>query len=197
MSMESPSNIFAQLFGDESFDHRLGFAVGAFTNMAVPDYAHLIDHHNSGPGPDAVALPNSEVIVLYHRKFNAQTRGRVFHPIQRFLPGKFRRVDTDDGQSGRTVIVMPNPQLRDVVSTVDSAISPKLDQDDSAPEAPYGERFAVDPVISRKIRCRLSTGQRRAGARPSRPKHQCQSESRCNSREAYHIILLISSASFE
>jgi len=66
---------------------------------------------------------------------------------------------------------MPNPQLRDDVSTVASPISPKLDQDYSAPEARDGERFAVDPVIGGEIRCRFSIGQRRAGARPSRPKH--------------------------
>ena len=64
-------------------------------------------------------------------------------------------MDADDGQPGLFILIMPTPQLRDDVSTVDSAIGPKLDQDHPAFEACDGERFAVDPVFAGEIGRRL------------------------------------------
>ena len=121
-------------------------------------------------------MPYIEIVVLHHGKFNAETGAGVFYFGQRFLPGKFRRVDADDGQASWFVLIMPTPQLRDDVSTVDSAIGPKLDQDNPAFEGCDGERFAVDPVFAGEFRRRRAVGKRRAGARPSRPKRQRKNE---------------------
>ena len=174
----SPRYSRAPLFTDKLFDRRFGYAVGAFANMAVTNYALFVDQHDGWPSPDAVAVPNVKVVILHHRELDTETRGRFLHFGQGFFPGKFRRMDADDGQPGLFELIMPTPQLRDDVSTVDSAIGPKLDENNSPFEARDVERFTVDPVFAGELGSRCAVGERRAGTRPSRPKRQGENESR-------------------
>ena len=78
----------------------------------------------------------------------------VLHFVEGLLPGKLRRVDADDGQTGLLILIMPTPQLRDDVFTIDSAIGPEFHQDDSAFKARDGQRLAVDPIDTGDVGCR-------------------------------------------
>ena len=67
-----------------------------------------------GPGPDAVAVPDRETLVLYHRETNPETQGRGLYLIERLLPKKFRRVNADNRQSGLCKLFMPSAQIENV-----------------------------------------------------------------------------------
>ena len=78
-------------------------------------------------------------------------------------------MDTNYGQAGAFIFVMPTPQLRDNIAAVNSAIGPKVHQHDAPFELANGERLAVDPVLPGDIRGGGTVGDRSAGSGPDRP----------------------------
>lgn len=150
-------------------DDRFSHPVGAFADLAVADDALFVDHDNRWPGPDFVALPIVEVIVLHDGKFDAQPGDCLSDFVERLFPGKFRRMDTDNRQPQGMVLIMPRPQLRDDVATIDSPVGPKFDQDHSTLQTGYGERFAIEPVDAGKLRSLLARSNAQARFWPEQP----------------------------
>lgn len=61
-------------------------------------------------------------------------------------------MDSNDGQTGLFVGIMPTPQLRNDIAAVDSAKSPEFDQDDSSLQSADSERLAVEPILTNEFR---------------------------------------------
>ena len=78
-------------------------------------------------------------------------------------------MDANDSEASRLVFIMPTPQLRDDVSTVDSTIGPKFYQYHTAPESSDGERLAVQPIFAGEIGRRRAVGDRHSRPRPDKP----------------------------
>src|SRR5207245_1696435 len=62
------------------------------------------------------------------------------------LEPELRRVDPDDLQSGRAIVLPPGLQMRERPQAVDAGIRPEVDQHDFAPELLDRERFRIEPV---------------------------------------------------
>jgi hypothetical protein len=65
-------------------------------------------------------------------------------------------VDADNRESLFLVFVIPIPQLRNDIFTVDSTIGPKFDQDNTTSQVTDTERFAVEPRPTGNVRRSLS-----------------------------------------
>src|SRR5437879_4100034 len=134
--------------------HRLGRVVLALADVLVADDPLAIQEDRRGPGPNAPALPDRVLVVLYHRVPDPQLLRGVYHALVRLLPEELRAVHADDHESVLLVPFVPAPQLRDHVPAVDSAEGPELDQHDPAAQARRAQRPAVDPAFSRDLRRR-------------------------------------------
>jgi hypothetical protein len=106
---------------------------------------------------------------LHYRIFDIELCCGFFDARQRSFPEKFRRMNTDDGLTGRLVFVMPFPQLGDSISAVDSAIRPEFNQNDAALQLDEGKRFAVDPTFPGEFGRKFCWPDRRAEPRPGDP----------------------------
>ena len=85
-------------------------------------------------------------------------------------------MNANDGQTGGFVFNMPTPQLRDDITTVNSAMCPKLDQNYAAFQSVDRQWPAVDPGFTHDIGCGLadSDGGSADGHEPERPQDQCK-----------------------
>src|SRR5437016_195681 len=150
-------------FCEKPPNHRLGRVVLALADVLVADDPLAIQEDRRGPGPNAPALPDRVLVVLYHRVPDPQLLRGVYHALVRLLPEELRAVHADDHESVLLVPFVPAPPLRAHVPAVDSAEGPELDQHDPAAQARCGQRPAVDPAVSRDLRPRRPGPPRPAG----------------------------------
>lgn len=100
-----------------------------------------------GPVPGTVSFPRGKAVIDGHGIGNPQFLTCRLHLIQRSLPRKFRRVDTDNYQALRLKAFMPIRQLRDRMYAVNSAVGPKLHEDDLATKIGDPKGWRIDPDL--------------------------------------------------
>jgi hypothetical protein len=94
--------------------------------MLADDLALGINEHQGRPGPDRVAFPDIEIVVVDDRVADFISEYRLTHAARGLLCGEFGRVDTDHHHL-RGVLPLQFPQLRKYVHVVDSAVCPEID----------------------------------------------------------------------
>ena len=95
--------------------------------MSVANDAFLINQDCRRPCPDAIALPVVKTVVLNDGVADFQFGSGCFNFPEGSFPWELGRMDTDDREAISFVLVIPAPQLRDDVFTIDSAVGPEFD----------------------------------------------------------------------
>src|SRR5262245_38305956 len=93
----------SQPFSKQPADHRLRGVVVALPDVTVPDDAFAIDEDSGRPGPNAVTLPDGEVVVLDDRIADAEPSRGLHHLLVGSLPEELGAVDADNAEPGRLV----------------------------------------------------------------------------------------------
>jgi len=157
-------------------NYRFRSLICAFPYVTVADYAAFIDEHNGRPCPHAVAVPNLETVVLNHGIFDAELCRGFLDARERSFPEKFGRMNIYDRQTRPFVFFVPVPQLRDRISTIDSAISPEFNQHDAVLQRGETKRFAIKPSFPGEFGCALAQGNSVAEPRPENQRSKEQSD---------------------
>jgi hypothetical protein len=156
--------------------------------MSVSNNALFVDQDSGGPSPDSITFPNFKVVVLHHRITNPQLRHRSSDFIQRLFPRKLWAMNPDDGEAFIFVLIIPVPQPRDDVLAVNSAVGPKLHENDTALQVAQTERLGIDPRATGDFRRFLPCGERLTAVRPQSPQGQCQYHGQQDKGSADHTL---------
>lgn len=106
----------------------LRLSICAFTDMGKSNATALVNQIHRWPCPGIVPFPIREIIVERNRIRNIEATDSL-PDIRRFmLIIEFGRVYSDNDKTAAGVSIVPLPQTRQFVSTIDSAERPKLDQ---------------------------------------------------------------------
>src|SRR4029434_9541363 len=171
-----PEDCLCVSFCQELVDKRFGFFIGSLPDMPVANDTFFVDQNRRWPGPDPVTLPNLKAVVLYDWIADPQLLCRRFHFVQGSFPETLQCVHSDNSKTLLFVFVVPAPQLRDNVLTVDSAVGPKFNHDNPALQVADRERFSIKQRPTGNIRSRFPGSKGLAEGGPKAPSRQCNRE---------------------
>lgn len=124
----------------------------------------LVNQIHRWPCPGVVPFPIREIIVERNMIRNIEATDSFLDIRRLMLIIEFGRVNADDDQTAAGVSIVPLPQTRQSVSTIDSAECPKLDQHNLAAQIVPIELWRIEPGLAfdsrsdRIIHFRFSTG---------------------------------------
>ncbi len=135
----------------DRFDGELAFVAGK-------DAAIGIEKHQGWPSPNPVALPNRQAGVVDNGVSDLIALDRGAEVGGLFLSRKFSGMDTDDDQLvWEDALELPRP--REDMEAIDSAIGPKVENDQFPTQIGEGQRRRIEPVEpGRKFRSADRTG---------------------------------------
>lgn len=138
---------------NQFLDTFLRFGICAFSHMSESYPTAFVNQVHRWPSPSVISLPIGKVIVQCDRVRDIQSADRVLHIRRVMFIIKFRRVHTENHQTLSAVTLMPLPQTRQFVLTVDSAKGPELDQHDLPAQVVPIQFWGIEPCIALDARC--------------------------------------------
>jgi hypothetical protein len=170
----------------ETLNRCLRFRIRPLADMTISENPATIDQQRGRPSPNAVAPPDIGVVILDHRITNSKLPRRGHNAFSTPLPGEFRRMHADDGQPRRFIPLVPGPQLRDHVLTVDSPVGPEFHQHDPPAEPVEREGATIDPRLPTNLGRRRSDLCALAGNRYGQAGDQRRREDKVPQANSHH-----------
>ena len=144
--------------------HRVAFALAQHDDPRLP-----VEEVEARPGPVAPRTPGPVAVVLADGIADPELADGMLHIRAQMLEGEFRRVDADELQAGRRVLLVPALQVGQRAQDVDAGVGPEVHDADLAPQRRGVERRrGVQPFLDQEWWCARSSGLGRLRARARR-----------------------------
>ena len=144
--------------------HRVALALAQHDDAGVP-----VQEIEARPSPVAPRTPGPVAVVLADGIADPELADGMLHIRAQVLEGELRRVDADELQAGRRVLLVPALQVGQRAQDVDAGVGPEVHDADLAPQCRGVERRrGVQPFLDGEWWCARSSGLGRLPVRARR-----------------------------